>query len=93
MGGLDGFWLDVKKEKTKMKQCIYSIVLPNAGPCCNVYSCSKRPDNKWWAHWPKCSKENCPFEHPELLEGAVFDEEEFNKTMERAKEKERVGRL
>lgn len=76
-----------------MNKCIYSINLPTAGPCCNVYSYSKRPDNKWWAHWPKCSNENCPLEHPELLEGAVFDEEEFNKTLEGVKEKERIGRI
>ena len=76
-----------------MNPCIYSITLPKAGSCCVVYSHSKRPDNKWWAHWPKCPKENCPLEHPELLEGAVFDEKEFNKTLERVKEKERIGRI
>lgn len=76
-----------------MKECKYAIEFPGMGLHCNVYSQSKRPDNKWWAHWPKCSNENCPLEHPELLEGAVFDEEEFNKTLERVKEKERVGRL
>ena len=61
-----------------MKKCIYSIELPNAGICCDVYSRSQRPDGKWWAHWPKCSQENCPFEHPELLEGAIFEEKEKN---------------
>lgn len=62
-----------------MKKCIYSVELPDSGICCNVYSNSTRPDGKWWAHWPKCSRENCPYEHPELLEGAVFDEKKFNK--------------
>ena len=75
-----------------MKQCNYDVIFPDGEIRCMVYSHSKRPDNKWWAHWPKCSKENCPLEHPELLEGAVFDEKEFNKTLERVKEKERVGR-
>ena len=75
-----------------MKQCRYSIIIPEAGSCCTVYSYSKRPDNKWWAHFPECSKENCPLEHPELLEGAVFDKEEFDKTLKKAKAKERIGR-
>jgi hypothetical protein len=52
-----------------------------------VYSYSKRPDGKWWAHWPECTVENCPFEHPELLEGAVFDTEEYNNVIKRAKER------
>ena len=59
-----------------MKQCNYSITLPNVGACCDVYSNSKRPDNKWWTHWPKCAEVNCPLKHPELLEGAIFDEKE-----------------
>ena len=58
-----------------MKKCLYSITLPEAGLCCNVYSNSKRPDGKWWCHWPKCSEENYPITHPELLEGATFDKE------------------
>ena len=61
-----------------MKRCIYSVILPEAGTCCNVYSQSKRLDGKLWAHWPKCSKENCPFENPALLEGAVFDKTNVN---------------
>jgi hypothetical protein len=75
----------IKLRKGKnMKKCVYSVVLhPGNLPesRCNVYSNSKRPDGKWWAHWPKCSSENCPFEHPELLEGAIFDKEEFNNTL------------
>ena len=56
-----------------MKRCIYSIILPPDGDVhCNVYSKSERPDGQFWAHWPKCSSENCPFEHLELLEGAIF---------------------
>lgn len=65
-----------------MKRCIYSVILPpDMKVCCNVYSYSKRPDGKWWAHWPECSGKNCPFEHPELLEGAIFDKEAFNKAV------------
>ncbi len=40
----------------------------------------------------KCSEEKCPFKHPELLEGAIFNREEFNKTLKKTKEKEMVGR-
>lgn len=75
-----------------MKQCKYAIEFPGMGLHCMVYSYSKRPDNKWWAHFPECSKESCPLEHPELLEGAVFDEEEFNKTLKKAEAKEGAGR-
>ena len=75
-----------------MNKCPYAINLPDSGPCCMVYSFSERPDHKWWAHWPQCSKENCPLENPEFLEGAVFNEEEFNKAYERTIEKEKVGR-
>ena len=75
-----------------MKRCIYSIDFPTGGIYCNVYSNSKRPDGKWWAHWPKCSKENCPFEYPELLEGATFDKEEYDNTLKKIKENEMVGR-
>lgn len=70
------------------RDCIYGIVLPVAGTCCDVYSHSKRPDKKWWAHWPKCSKENCPLEHPELLEGAIFDKEKFIKNLNELKEED-----
>lgn len=76
-----------------MKQCRYAIEFLRMGLHCMVYSCSKRPDNKWWAHFPECSEEKCPLKHPELLEGAIFDEEEFNKTLQKAKEKERIGRI
>lgn len=74
------------------KVCPYGITLPYSGSCCMVYSFSERPDHKWWAHWPKCEKENCPLENPELLEGAVFNAEEFNNTMERFMEKKKVDR-
>ena len=60
-----------------MKRCIYSIILPEAGICCNVYNNAKRPDGKWWAHWPKCTIDKCPILNPELLEGAVFDKENY----------------
>ena len=74
-----------------MEQCVYSIILPNVGVCCAVYSNSKRPDGKWWAHWPKCAEVNCPLKHPKLLEGAIFDTKEFGKTLEWIKEKERIS--
>ena len=71
-----------------MKRCIYSAIFPHSTEVrCMVYSSSKRPDGKFWAHFPVCSMESCPFQHPELLEGAVFDKEECNKILERAKEK------
>lgn len=72
-----------------MKSCKYAIEFPGMGLHCMVYAHSKRPDNKFWAHFPECSKENCPLENPELLEGAVFDEEDFNKTWMKGKKKER----
>ena len=75
-----------------MKNCIYSIQLPQNGLCCAAYSCSKRPDGKFWAHFPKCLTENCPFDHPELLDGATFDKKEFDNTLKIAKQKEMVGR-
>lgn len=74
-----------------MKLCKYAIEFPGMGLHCMVYSYSKRPDNKFWAHFPDCSDEKCPLKHPELLEGAIFDEEEFNKTLQKTKEKERIG--
>ena len=55
-----------------MKECNYKIELLDAGVCCNAYSKSERSDGKWWAHWPKCLSENCPLQHPELLEGAIL---------------------
>jgi hypothetical protein len=73
-----------------MKQCKYAIEFPEMGLHCMVYSYSKTPDNKWWAHFPQYSKEKCPLEHPELLEGAIFDEKEFNET---SKKIEAKGRL
>ena len=76
-----------------MKKCKYVIEFPGMGLHCMAYSYSKRPDNKWWAHFPECSKESCPLEHPELLEGAVFDEEEFNKTLNKAEAKARIGKI
>ena len=75
-----------------MKKCKYAIEFSGMELHCMVYSYSKRPDNKFWAHFPDCSDEKCPLKHPELLEGATFDEEEFNKTLKKAKEKEMVGR-
>lgn len=40
---------------------------------CGAYSKSKRPDGRWWAHFPECSEAKCPLIHPELLEGAMLD--------------------
>ena len=75
-----------------MKQCKYAIEFPGMGLHCMVYSFSKRSDNKWWAHFPECSEEKCPLKHPELLEGAIFDKEEFNETLKKAKAKEIIER-
>ena len=75
-----------------MKSCRYSVIFPKGEIRCMVYAYSKRPDNKFWAHYPECSEEKCPLKHPELLEGAIFDKEEFNKTLKKAKAKERIGR-
>jgi hypothetical protein len=75
----------IKKGKQQMKKCKYAIEFPGMGLHCMAYSYSKRPDNKWWAHFPECSKESCPLEHPKLLEGAVFDEEEFENRKENNK--------
>lgn len=76
-----------------MKQCNYDVIFPDGEIRCMVYSYSKRPDGKWWAHFPECSEEKCPLKHPELLEGAIFDEEEFYKTWMKGKKKERFGRI
>lgn len=59
-----------------MKECKYAIEFADMRLHCMAYSCSKRPDGKFWAHFPNCLDENCPLKHPELLEEAIFDEEE-----------------
>ena len=67
------------KSNNNCDECPYKIKLPVSGVWCNAYSKSKRLDGRWWAHWPKCSNENCPIEYPELLEGAILIEEEISK--------------
>lgn len=63
-----------------MKKCTYNITWPpNEVIDCNAYSQSVRPDEKFWAHWPKCSKENCPIEHSDLLEGAALSRVNIDK--------------
>lgn len=64
-----------------MDKCEYSFEFPCNGPSCMVYLFSKRPDGRLWAHCPTCSSEKCPLEHPELLEGAIFDKEAFDKAI------------
>jgi hypothetical protein len=55
--------------------CEYHLEIPTVGLCCNAYYKSKRNDGKEWMHFPFCNKENCPLEHPELLEGATLRKE------------------
>ena len=74
-----------------MKSCRYSVIFPRGEIHCMVYVHSKRPDGKWWAHCPECSEEKCPLKNLELLEGAIFDEEDFNQTWMKGKKKERFG--
>ena len=52
----------------------YKIFLPRIGICCRAYSASKRPDGLHCAHYPDCKEENCPLVHPELLKGAILEE-------------------
>lgn len=35
---------------------------------CEVYSKTRLPNGKLWAHYPVCKNKNCPLKHPELLE-------------------------
>ena len=65
-----------------MDDCKYKLVIPSdvieltgyKGPLCKAYSKSKRPDGRHWAHYPECKMENCPLQHPELLNGATLEE-------------------
>ena len=60
----------------KEKHCKYCTFISEVykGECvCGAYSKSKRPDGKWWAHFPQCNGANCPLKHPELLDGAKLD--------------------
>lgn len=75
-----------------MKQCHYDVIFPDGEIRCLVYSYSNRPDGKWREYRPECSEEKCPLKNPELLEGTIFDEEEFYKTFMKGKKKERFGR-
>lgn len=55
-----------------MKTCKYEMPFPSEHPfngtvLCGAYSESKLPNGKLWAHYPKCTSENCPLKHPELL--------------------------
>lgn len=38
---------------------------------CTLYSYFQI-DGKYWANYPDCDMENCPFFHPELLSGLTF---------------------
>ncbi len=60
----------------KERNCKYCKYISEiyAGECyCAAYSKSKRPDGKWWGHFPKCKGTNCPLKHPALLDGAKLD--------------------
>ena len=54
------------------KFCEHNLEIPTVGLCCGAYHKSKRNDGKEWMHFPFCNPENCPLEHPELLEGATL---------------------
>ena len=34
---------------------------------CMAYSKAKRNDGKYWAYFPKCESQTCPYLHPELI--------------------------
>lgn len=73
-----GYWEDDWYVKAEIDVCQYFFPLPRFGMCCKAYSESKpTKENTWkhWAHYPKCSEENCPLRHPELLEGRTLDTE------------------
>ena len=74
-----GKWDDGWYVKETMEPCQYHFPIPTAGLCCGAYSASKpTKENRWrhWAHYPNCSKENCPLKHPELLDGRTLKTEE-----------------
>ena len=54
--------------------CKYELYIPDVGICCAAYSRSKRKDGLEWMHFPKCMDEKCPLKHPELLEGAILED-------------------
>ena len=62
-----------------MDSCKHSMLFPeNIGrlsgeTLCGAYFDSKRPDNRAWCHFPYCKDENCPIEHPELLNVTICE--------------------
>ena len=65
-----------------MNECKYmnKNFRTNLPPSCAAYYESRRPDGKTWMHFPECKEENCPIEHPELLENAILGD--FHITMD-----------
>lgn len=55
--------------------CNHLMLNPNGNKICGAYSKSKRKDGRAWAHYPNCATENCPLQHPELLEDATLEKE------------------
>ena len=55
-------------DKMKRKKCEYSQVFPDKKKHCMYYSKLTIGDKIWWTHFPKCSCDNCPIKHPELLD-------------------------
>ena len=60
--------------------CKYIQIFHNDKACrCMAYSKSERKDGLFWAHFPICCDENCPLKNPDLLEGAVLDNETLDR--------------
>lgn len=49
--------------------CQQINAIPGKPFFCFAYSHVKRFDRLHWSNYPKCAEENCPFCHPEKLEG------------------------
>ena len=75
----DVFWQNGWEIKKGIEIYKYKLVIPTVGLCCEAYYLSKGNKGfgqRCWMHFPFCSKENCPLEHPELLKGATLETEE-----------------
>lgn len=61
--------------KPQEASCNYLMPNLNGNKICGAYNKSKRKDGRTWAHYPECQSENCPLQHPELLEDATLEKE------------------
>ena len=60
--------------------CKYEQIFPQDElKHCMAYSKSKRKDNLFWGHYPICCDEKCPLKNPDLLEGAVLEDEALDR--------------